>query len=129
SEMARHLLQLHAYNAAIGLLQQAAETELTDAEVAAISRMSQAELSDESVRANFAANTRDQLAQTLLSLGKNQEAQKWMEAANAIRQEHHMGRNSQFAGRVQGASGAHVVENQIKAEETVEEENPTYWLD
>jgi tetratricopeptide (TPR) repeat protein len=91
--------------------------------------MSQAPLPAPSVRTNFAANMRDELAQCFMSMGRNEEAQKWMEEANAIRTKNGLGRNSQFAGRVQAASGAHVVENEIKAEEKTQEDNPNYWLE
>jgi len=125
-EIARKLKRLENWEEAKSFYERAIDTPLTEEEVRRL-RMSQIPLPPKKVRAMFEAGTRDSLAECLLELGRNAEAQKWMQEADDIRKKHNIDRNARFAGMVQGASGQRVIEGRIKEEEKDSESDPEYW--
>ena len=62
------------------------------------------------IRASFAAQIREGLAEYLLKLEQADEAQKWMLEAADIREKNRLGRNALFAGQVQGYKGDPVIQ-------------------
>jgi hypothetical protein len=81
----------------------------------------------EIVRAAFDAHVREGMAECLLTLGRNAEAQKWMIESADIRKRHGLGLNALFAGRVQAESGERVIEGRIREKEKLSENDPAYW--
>ena len=126
-QVASRLKTLNQWQTASVFYQRAIDTPLTDEEVTELAMMRQAFVSPETLRAAFAAHTREGLAACLLGLGRNDEAQKWMVEAADIRQEHGLGLDALFAGQVQGASGQRVIEERIKDEREQSEDDPEYW--
>ena len=125
--IALRLKTLGQLAAAITFYSQAIETPLTDEEVHDRGMMCQVMVSPGTLRATFAAHARDGMAECLLTLGRNDEAQKWMVEADDIRQKHKLGRNAFFAGRVQAGSGQRTVEERIEEQEKKSEDDPEYW--
>ncbi|HEY2252402.1 MAG TPA: hypothetical protein VGH74_15120, partial [Planctomycetaceae bacterium] len=104
SEMASYLVALRAPQSAIVFYRQAIARELTAAEVQRLAMMTQRASTESALRAGFAAQVREGLAECLLETGRADEAQKWMVEAANIREKNGLGRNASFAGRVQAAS-------------------------
>jgi hypothetical protein len=67
------------------------------------------------------------MAECLLKLGRNDEAQDMMVEAADIRKENNLGLNALFAGQVQAASGQRIIEGRIKEAEKESENLPEYW--
>ena len=127
ADIASRLMRVGEWRAAAHFQRLAIEIPLSDEEVRNLGMMSQALRPNVEIRAGFAANAREGLAKCLLELGRNDEAQEWMVEADDIREEHHLGRNTLFAGQIQGASGQHTVEERIRDEEQRSKDDPEYW--
>jgi len=125
--IASRLKTLEKWEAASSFFKRAIATELTDEEVRDYGNEFQIFMSAEVLRARFAVNAREGLAECLMKMEKNAEAQKWMVEAADIREEHKLGMNTRLAGEVQGASGARVIEGRIKEQEKLSEDDPQYW--
>ena len=123
--IATRLKTLERWEPASTFFQQAIATPLTDEEVR--DYRGQFQLSPQMLRAIFAVNSREALAQCLMKMDKNAEAQKLMVAAADIREEHKLPINAFLAGEVQAASGARVIEGRIKEQEKLSEDDPEYW--
>ncbi|MBL7214079.1 MAG: hypothetical protein ISS71_00205 [Phycisphaerae bacterium] len=126
AKIASILKTLEQWKSAIQFYRQAISIPLTEAEVRNLSHMYQAR-PQTNFRALFAVNVRESMAECLLKLGNNSEAQKWMVEAATIRQENNLDLNAFLAGRVQQASGQRTIEEQIKAKEEFSKNNPEYW--
>jgi len=126
-KLASRLRMLESWAAAAGFYLQAADKPLTEAECRELGSMCQIMIPPERLLAMFAASVREGLADCLLQLGRNDEAQAWMVKAADIRKEHRLGLNALFAGRVQAASGQRTIEGQIQEEEVESEDDPRYW--
>jgi len=125
--IASRLQRLKQWNAASTFYSKAIEIPMTDKEATDIGMTYQAFMSVETLRAGFEAHVREGLAEALMKMGRNAEAQKWMVGAADIREEHNLGMNAVFAGAVQAASGARVIEGRIKEEERESKDDPKYW--
>ena len=126
-DVASRLKNLNSWSTAIKFYEQALRMPLTKEELHRLGMMCQVFLSDETLRVMFAVQVREQMAECLLKLRRNDEAQKWMVEAADIRDKNKLGRNALFAGQVQGASGQRVIEGRIKKEEKKSETDPNYW--
>jgi tetratricopeptide (TPR) repeat protein len=125
--MASRLKTLNKWIEAIVYYQRAMEIPLTEEEVKKLGMMRQVLISEPTLRAMFAIYTREGMADCLLKLQRNDEAQRWMLEAADIRKKNNFGRNALFAGQVQEASGERVVEKRIKKEEEKSKMDPQYW--
>lgn len=125
--IAGRLQRLDYCAAALFFFDQAIAIPLTTEEIRQLGMYRQIVMPGESLKAEFDADMRQDKSGCLLRLGRAAEAQQWMEQAEAIRQENHLGTNRRFAGVVQSASGARAIEGQIRAGETVSEKDPGYW--
>jgi len=127
-QIAKRLQRLAKWEISAIFYSRAIGIPLTEEEAKHLARMSQRAFADSrKVKAGFAAQVREGLAKSLLEMGRNDEAQKWMVEAADIRAEHRLGLNALFAGRVQGASGQRVIESRIEEEEEQREGDPEYW--
>lgn len=97
-------------------------------ELASMSSMVQPERSDEEIQQIFFVRVSDELNKTLLVLERNDEAQQVMEETREFRKEHGLPDSIGLAGMTQAASGARVVENEIKSRESTDENDPAYWM-
>ena len=118
---------LEQWETAVKFYTQAVKIPITEAEIRQRASMYQAVMSMGKHSAHFTVNLREEMAECLLKLGNNDEAQKWMEEAAAIRKENGLALNAFLAGRVQRASGQRVIEEHIQAEELVSKNDPAYW--
>jgi hypothetical protein len=125
--IASRLKTLEQWEPASTFFQRAIATPLTDEEVRDYGGQFQLAMSPQMLRAIFAVNSREALAQCLMKMDKNAEAQKLMVAAADIREEHKLPINAFLAGEVQAASGARVIEGRIKEQENLSEDDPEYW--
>jgi len=125
--VASRLKTLEQWETASAFFRRVIATPLTDEEVSNYGSKFQRFMSPEVLRATFAVNAREGLAQCLMKMDKNAEAQKLMVEAADIRKEHELGMNAFFAGAVQQASGARVIEARIKEQEKLSEDDPQYW--
>lgn len=125
--LASRLRILENWATAAGFYLQAADMPLTEAECRELGSMCQIMVPPERLRAGFAASVREGLADCLLRLGRNDEAQAWMVKAADIRKEHGLGLNALFAGHVQAASGQRTIEGRIQQEQVESEDDPRYW--
>jgi tetratricopeptide (TPR) repeat protein len=121
------LQELQAWPTAVAFYRQAIEISLTEEEVTEMGRMRQVSIPPEVLRASFAIQVRERMAECLLAMGHNEEAQKWMVEAADLRARHKLGLNAMLAGAVQGASGQRVIEGKIQEEQAVREDDPEYW--
>lgn len=126
-QIASRLQTLEQWDLAANFFTRAIETPLTEREVWDYGSHFQLAMSPHMLRAVFAVNTREALAQCLMKIDKNAEAQKLMVEAADIREENKLGMNAFLAGEVQGASGARVIEGRIKEQEKLSEDDPEYW--
>ncbi len=126
-EIASRLKRLKEWQTAAVFYRQAINTELTEEEIRKLGMMCAARVPQKRVRVMFAAHTREGLAECLLELGENDQAQKWMVEAADIREKHNLGLNALFAGQVQAASGQRIIEGRIKEDEKKSEDDPRYW--
>ncbi len=126
-EIASRLMQLEQWQVVIELHKQAMDIPLTEEETRELRMMRAVAVSDDALRAMFAVRTREAMAECLLRLNRNEEAQKWMVAAADLREKHQLGNNALFAGVAQAASGERVIEGRIKAQEQLSEHDPQYW--
>ncbi len=125
--IASRLKTLEQWEPASALFRRAIATPLTQEELWDYGNQFQLAMSPEMLRAVFAVNTREGLAQCLMKMQKNSEAQKLMVEAADIRNEHKLGMNALLAGQIQAASGARVIEGRIKEREKLSEDDPEYW--
>ncbi len=125
--LASQLKTLEQWEAASAFFRRAIATPLTEDEVRNYGGQFQLFMSADVLRATFAVNAREGLAQCLMKMQKNAEAQKLMVEAADIREEHKLPINAFFAGEVQAASGARVIEGRIKEQEKLSEDDPQYW--
>lgn len=121
------LKELRAWPTAVAFYQQAIDIPLTEAEVGKMQGQRQVSVPPNDLRAYFAIQAREAMAECLLALGRNEEAQQWMVEAADIRARHKLGLNAMLAGRVQSASGQTVIEDRIQAEQGKKEDDPEYW--
>ena len=126
-KIASRLKTLKQWQTAAVFFRQAVETPLTDEEVRKLATMCAAFVPPERLRAMFAVQTREGLAECLLKLGKKDRAQVWMVEGADIRKKHNLGLNALFAGEVQAASGQRVIEGRIRKDEKKSEDDPEYW--
>lgn len=105
--------------------QLAQSIPLTQAEVD--SWLYQAIVSDEQKIAGYQIQVIEDIARVLVELKRNDQAQKQMEKADAMRQENQMAMNPFLAGFVQNVSGARVMENRIRQEEELQKDDIRYW--
>jgi tetratricopeptide (TPR) repeat protein len=112
---------------ALAYYQQAIAVPLSEAEVRELGRMRAMMVSANALRAGFAANAREAMAECLLNLGRNDAAQQAMVEAADIREQHGLGRNALLAGRTQAASGESTIEGRIIEAESKSENDPEYW--
>lgn len=129
SDIASRLKRLCNWTAAAAFYQLAISIPLTSDEISHLRNMSQVAVTPEFLKARFAIQVREELAECLLKLNQKEEAQKWMVEAVNIRKENNLQGNMFLAGSVQLASGQRVVEERIKIEEVKSETDPAYWLD
>jgi len=129
SDIADRLKTLNHWLPAAKLYGLAMDIPLTDAEVDHMGMMCQIPLPKETLKMQFAANVRENLAQCLLKTGETQESQQLMEEAAKIREKYNLGSNMSLAGVVQAQSGARVIEAQIREKEEQSRDDPEYWLD
>ncbi len=122
------LKRLSEYQAAADFFHQAVTLPLTDEETRQRAMMYQAIMSEEAIRAGFSVQVRESLAECLLELGRNEEAQKWMVEAADIRGENSGAFNALLAGEVQAASGARTIETRLQRKEELSEDDPEYWF-
>lgn len=127
--LARRLQELGEPAAAASFYRTALGIPLTDREVGEMQSMIQAVMPGQTIAANFLVQTKEGLSACLLELGDKPAAQRLMEEAVALRRENQLGSNMQFAGQTQAATGARTVENTIRAEEKISENDPRYWLE
>jgi len=125
--IASRLKTLGHWTETLTFYRKAIEMPLTDEELHRLGMMRQVSVPEATLRAEFAARVREGMAECLLKLGRNDEAQKWMVEAADLREQHHLGRNALFAGQVQAASGQRVIEGRIQEEEKESENDPAYW--
>ncbi len=121
------LKELQAWPTAVAFYQQALGIPLTEEEVTEMGRMRQVSIPPDTLRAYFAIQVRESLAECLLAMGRSEEAQKWMVEAADLRSRHKLGLNAVLAGAVQGASGQSVIEGRIKEEQAAKDDDPEYW--
>jgi tetratricopeptide (TPR) repeat protein len=121
------LRELQAWPTAVTFYRLAFDIPLTEEEVTEIGRRRQVRISPEVLRAHFTIQIRESMAECLLALGRNEEAQQWMVEAADLRARHGLGLNPILAGVVQGASGQRVIEGRIKEEQATREDDPEYW--
>lgn len=121
------LKELRAWGTAVAFYRQAIDVPLTEDEVMELARNRQVFVSPDTLRAHFALQVREAMAECLLEMGRADEAQKWMVEAADIRARHNLGLNALLAGRVQGASGQRVIEGRIEEEQARSEDDPEYW--
>jgi tetratricopeptide (TPR) repeat protein len=126
-KIASRLKTLEQWEAGSTFFRRAIATPLTEREVRDCADRFQVMMSPEILRAIFAVNAREGLAQCLMKMEENDEAQKWMVEAADIREEHKLNMNALFAGEVQAESGARVIESRIKEQEKFSEDDPEYW--
>ncbi|MCX5644490.1 MAG: hypothetical protein NTZ17_07365 [Phycisphaerae bacterium] len=122
-----NLRQLQAWPAAVAFYQRSIDLPLTEAEVTEMEGLRQVYVAPDELRAFFAVQVREEMAECLLALARNSEAQKWMVEAADIRAQHQLGLNATLAGRVQNASGQAVIEGRIHQEQAAKEDDPKYW--
>jgi tetratricopeptide (TPR) repeat protein len=128
-EIAQRLQRLREWALAAAFYRAASAIPLSAEEVRRMGSMIQAVLPGETIAARFIVQAKEGLSECLLALGDNAEAQRLMEEAVALRRERHLGENMQFAGQVQAATGARVIESAIIAEQKKSENDPQYWLE
>lgn len=121
------LKELQAWAAAVAFYGRAIDMPLTDDEVAELGRNCQVFVSPDVLRAHFAVQVREAMAECLLAMDRNDEAQTRMAEAADIRARHNLGLNALLAGRVQQASGQRVIEGRIQEEQAGSEDDPEYW--
>jgi tetratricopeptide (TPR) repeat protein len=125
--IASRLKTLEQWDVASAFFRRAIATPLTHEEVRDYGNQFQLVMSPEMLRALFAVTAREGLAQCLIKMQKNDEAQNLMVEAADIRKEHKLPMNAFLAGEVQAASGARVIEGRIKKQEKLSEDDPQYW--
>jgi len=121
------LRELQAWPTAVAFYRQAINIPLTDEEVMKMAGHRQVDVSPDDLRAHFAIQVRESMAECLLAMGRNEEAQKWMVEAADLRARHKLRLNAPLAGAVQSASGQRVIEGRIKAQQAHKENDPEYW--
>ncbi|MEX2113997.1 MAG: hypothetical protein WD845_12475 [Pirellulales bacterium] len=121
------LMELEQWQTAIAFYKQAIDIPLTGGEIRELRMMCASLVTEATLRAMFAVRTREAMAQCLLRLNENDQAQQWMVAAADLREKHQLGNNALFAGETQAASGVRVIEGRIKAKEQLSEHDPQYW--
>jgi len=126
-EIGSRLKTLKQWQTAAVFFRRAVEMPLTDEEVRELAMMCAALVPPERLRAMFAVQAREGLAECLLKLGKEDQAQVWMVEGADIRKKHNLGLNALFAGEVQAASGQRVIEGRIRKDEKKSEDDPEYW--
>jgi tetratricopeptide (TPR) repeat protein len=125
--LAAGLRELQAWPAAVAFYQQAIDIPLTQEEVTEMGRLRQVSLGSEVLRAHFAIQVRESMAECLLALDRAEEAQKQMVEAADLRARHDIALNAVLAGTVQSASGQAVIEDRIQAQQVEKEDDPEYW--
>jgi tetratricopeptide (TPR) repeat protein len=125
--IAARLRSLQEFTLALAFYQKALEIPITDNEAQRMAVNYQAIMAAERIRIGFTINVLEDMAQCLLKLNRNDEAQKRMVEAADIRKEHNVSGNMLLAGQVQQASGARVIEGRVKEEEKKSEDDPAYW--
>jgi tetratricopeptide (TPR) repeat protein len=125
--IASRLKTLTKWTTAIKFYRQAVDIPLTEEESRKLGMMYAVHVPVERLRAMFAAHAREGIAECLLKLGRNDQAQMWMVEAADIREKHNLGLNALFAGQVQAASGQRIIEDRIKKKEKKSEDDPQYW--
>jgi len=129
NDIASRLARFENWKTAAEFYRRALALPLTGEEVVRLAMMCQALLPEATVRAAFAAQTREGLAECLLKTEQPEEAQKWMVEAADIREKNNLGRNALFAGQVQQASGQRVMEERLGEEEQPRADDPKYWCE
>jgi tetratricopeptide (TPR) repeat protein len=126
-KIASRLKTLAAWTSAARFYRQAVDIPLTEEEVQELGMMCSAFVPVETLRAMFAAHTREGMAECLLKSGEEDQAQKWMVEAADIREKHNLGLNALFAGQTQAASGQRTIEGRIRENEEKSKDDPQYW--
>jgi len=121
------LRELRAWPTAVVFYRQAINIPLTEEEVTKMGGQRQASALPDALRAYFAIQVRESMAECLLAMGRKEEAQKWMVEAADLRTRHNIGLNAVLAGAVQSASGQTVIEDRIEAQRTQRKDDPEYW--
>jgi tetratricopeptide (TPR) repeat protein len=129
SDIADRIGELRDLETALLFYRRAIDLPLTAQDIGRLKRRYQVAVSDEQTQANFEVEIRENMTRWLLQLGRNDEAQKWMEEASTLRQKHNLGYGSILAGAAQAASGRRTIENKIMSDESVSKSDPEYWLD
>jgi len=125
--IASRLKRARDYNTAIKFYQTALTIPLTNDEIKKLCDSCQVLVPGKRIKIHFIVGIKENMAECYLKLGKNNDAQREMVEAADIRQKHHLGLNPFLAGKVQGISGKHIIENRIKKEEKLSKNNPEYW--
>jgi tetratricopeptide (TPR) repeat protein len=128
-ELAQQLQRLQEWAPAAAFYRAALEIPLSVEEVREMQSMRQLVMSGETITADFLVEAKEGLSACLLELGDKAEAQRLMEEAVALRRERHLGGNMQFAGQIQAATGARVIEGAIREEQKKSQDDPSYWLE
>lgn len=127
--LAERLKRMKKWPAATKVYRLAIAIPLTNEEIKNLAMMYAVRVSEVKLQMGFAARVREELAECLLKMEENQEAQSLMEEAVEIREKYNLSRKMFFAGTVQGKSGARVIEKKIVNEEKERKNNPEYWLE
>lgn len=125
--IASQLQTLGRWEGAASFYRQAIDIPLTDEEVRDLGLRIQVYVTPAKLKAGFAAQTREGLAECLLKMDRPDEAQQWMVEAANIRDENGLGPNALLAGQVQGASGQRVIADRIEEQEEQRQDDPEYW--
>ena len=126
-KLAGYLKSLKKWPESLSYYELARKTPVTKEEVVKRGMMFQMEMSEERLRIIYEVHIIEEIADLMLKMGKNKEAQEWMVKAADIRKEKKLGMNAFFAGQVQGGSQQRVIEERIKKEEKVSKDSPEYW--
>jgi tetratricopeptide (TPR) repeat protein len=126
-DIANRIEGLGDWSTSLFFYQQAIEIPLTEGEN--LQGQAQVFVPYDQAKARFEVGMREGIVRCLLQLKRNDEAQKWMEEASALRQKNNLGYGSVLAGSAQLASGQRTIENKIKSDEPLSESDPQYWYD
>ncbi len=128
-ELAERLKMLAQWAPAATFYRLALAKPLTDQEVRHLKTTTAIVPPEATVRARFVVAAKEGLAECLLELDQKAEAQKLTEEAVALREKHGLRGAMWFAGAVQQATGARVIEERIPGRERKSMDDPEYWLE
>lgn len=125
--IASHLKSLEQWKPAMTFFRLAIAKPLSETEIQEYGSRFQMFMSPGQLKALFSVGVLEDMAQCLLKLNRNDEAQKMMVQAADMRKTHQLGMNAHLAGAVQSMSGARVIEGRIKEAEALSQDDPQYW--